>query len=84
MGLGETIGPGVGAALAVVGLLAPLYLSSALAVLSALTIALFLPEERAPAAAHHEQRPPPCASSTAASARSSRSAPRCSRRAARP
>ncbi|MBM4245428.1 MAG: MFS transporter [Deltaproteobacteria bacterium] len=50
MGLGETIGPGVGAALAVVGLLAPLYLSSALAVLSAVTIFFFLPEEE-----HHAQ-----------------------------
>lgn len=54
MGLGETIGPGVGAALAVVGLLAPLYLSSALAVLSAATIGLFLPEEKRHAHAHHE------------------------------
>jgi MFS family permease len=45
MGLGETIGPGVGAALAVVGLLAPLYLSSALAVLSAIAIFFLLPEE---------------------------------------
>ena len=55
MGLGETIGPGVGAALAMVGLLAPLYLSSALAVLSALTIWLFLPEEHAHATAHRER-----------------------------
>lgn len=54
MGLGETIGPGVGAALAVVGLLAPLYLSSALAVLSALTIWLFLPEEHGHVTAHRE------------------------------
>lgn len=55
MGLGETIGPGVGAALAVVGLLAPLYLSSALAVLSAATIWFFLPEEKHHA---HAQRAP--------------------------
>jgi len=55
MGLGETIGPGVGAALAVVGLLAPLYLSAALAVLSALTIWLFLPEEHAHVTAHRER-----------------------------
>jgi MFS family permease len=48
MGLGETIGPGVGAALAVVGLLAPLYFSAGLAVLSALTIWRFLPEQRPP------------------------------------
>ena len=54
MGLGETIGPGVGAALAVVGLLAPLYLSSALAVLSAATIWFFLPEEKHHAHAHRE------------------------------
>jgi MFS family permease len=54
MGLGETIGPGVGAALAVVGLLAPLYLSSGLAVLSALTIWMFLPEEHAHVTAHRE------------------------------
>ncbi len=46
MGLGETVGPGIGAALAFVGLLTPLYLSSALAVVSALTIWNFLPEER--------------------------------------
>jgi MFS family permease len=49
MGLGETVGPGVGAALAVVGLLAPLYFSAGLAVLSALIIWRFLPEERPPA-----------------------------------
>lgn len=55
MGLGETIGPGVGAALAVVGLLAPLYLSSALAVVSALAIALLLPEEGTHGHARHEQ-----------------------------
>lgn len=48
MGLGETIGPGVGAALAAVGLLAPLFFSSALAVLSALTIWRFLPEDGPP------------------------------------
>ena len=48
MGLGETVGPGVGAALAPIGLLAPIYLSAALAVLSALTIWFFLPEEGAP------------------------------------
>jgi MFS family permease len=45
MGLGETVGPGVGAALATVGLLAPIYLSAALAVLSAGTVWRFLPEE---------------------------------------
>jgi MFS family permease len=45
MGLGETVGPGLGAALAVIGLLAPLYLSAGLAVVSALTIRRFLPED---------------------------------------
>ena len=48
MGLGETIGPGIGAALAALHLLAPLYLSAALAVVSALTIWRFLPEEGPP------------------------------------
>jgi MFS family permease len=47
MGVGETLGPGVGALLASLSLLAPLYLSAALAVLSALMIRRFLPEERA-------------------------------------
>jgi len=55
MGLGETIGPGVGAALATVGLLAPLYFSAALAVVSAIAIWQLLPEEgRLPDA---EERP---------------------------
>jgi len=56
MGLGETIGPGVGAALAAVGLLAPLYFSAALAVVSALTIWRFLPEERV--VREHRDAPP--------------------------
>ena len=48
MGLGETVGPGVGAALAPIGLLAPIYLAAALAVVSACTIWRFLPEEGPP------------------------------------
>jgi len=48
MGLGETVGPGVGAGLAAIGLLAPLYLSAALAVLSAVMIWFFLPEHQLP------------------------------------
>jgi MFS family permease len=48
LGLGQTIGPGVGAALAGIGLLAPLYFSSALAVFSAFMIWMFLPEEGPP------------------------------------
>jgi len=48
MGLGETIGPGLGAVLATVGLLAPIYFSAALAALSAWTIWTFLPEEGPP------------------------------------
>lgn len=51
MGVGETLGPGVGALLASVDLLAPLYLSAGLAVLSALLIGRFLPETEPPAAA---------------------------------
>lgn len=46
MGLGETLGPGVGALLAAVDLLAPLYLSAGLAILSALALHRWLPEER--------------------------------------
>ncbi len=57
MGLGETIGPGVGAALAAFDLLAPIYLSAALAVVSALTIWRFLPEEGTPAQSHSEPAP---------------------------
>jgi len=48
MGLGETVGPGLGAALAVIGLLAPVYFSAGLAVVSALTIWYFLPEDGPP------------------------------------
>jgi MFS family permease len=48
MGLGETIGPGLGAALAAVHLLAPIYTSAALAVVSAGAIWRFLPEEGKP------------------------------------
>ena len=46
MGVGETLGPGVGALLATIDLLAPLYLSAVLAVLSALALHRWLPEER--------------------------------------
>jgi MFS family permease len=55
MGLGETVGPGVGAALATIGLLAPLYLSSALAVASAAVIWALLPEEATHATARRER-----------------------------
>src|SRR6185369_9029816 len=55
MGVGETLGPGVGAALATVDLLAPLYLSAGLAVLSAAMIHRYLPEERTPA--EHQDAP---------------------------
>jgi MFS family permease len=48
MGLGETVGPGMGAVLAVVGLLAPIYFSAALAVVSAGMIWLYLPEDGPP------------------------------------
>lgn len=48
LGLGQTIGPGIGAALAVFGLLAPLYFSAGLAVISAFMIWTFLPEEGPP------------------------------------
>jgi len=57
MGLGETIGPGVGAALAVIDLLAPIYFAAALAVVSAITIWQYLPEEKPPV--HHQAVRPP-------------------------
>jgi MFS family permease len=48
LGLGQTIGPGLGALLAVFGLLAPLYFSAGLAVVSAVMIWIFLPEDGPP------------------------------------
>jgi MFS family permease len=48
MGLGETVGPGVGSLLIVFGLGAPLYFASAVAVASAALLARFLPEEASP------------------------------------
>lgn len=57
MGLGETVGPGIGALLAVAGLVTPIYFSAGLAVISALTIWNFLPEEK-PAIVEARQRPP--------------------------
>src|SRR6185369_9898669 len=58
MGVGETLGPGVGAAFAAFSLLVPLYLSAGLAVLSSFMIHRFLPEERPPvaSAAPHARR----------------------------
>ena len=44
MGLGETVGPGLGAALASFGIVTPLYVASGMAVVSAWTIWTFLPE----------------------------------------
>ena len=55
MGLGETVGPGVGAALATVGLTAPIYLAAALAVASAGIVWWRLPEEGTP---HASAAPP--------------------------
>lgn len=46
MGVGETFGPGIGALLAAVDLLAPIYLAAGLAVLSGLALRRWLPEER--------------------------------------
>lgn len=57
MGVGETIGPGLGAALAGFGVVAPIYCSAMLATLSALAIWAFLQEDGPP---HHAsaRRPP--------------------------
>ncbi len=57
MGVGETIGPGIGALLAALDLLAPLYLSAGLAVVSSFMIHRFLPEEGPPV--EHPALPPP-------------------------
>lgn len=46
MGVGETFGPGIGALLAAVDLLAPIYLAAGLAVLSGLALRRWLPEEQ--------------------------------------
>jgi MFS family permease len=46
MGLGETIGPGIGALLSGIDLVAPIYLAAALAVLSAAAIGRWLPEAK--------------------------------------
>ncbi len=56
LGVGETLGPGIGALLATVDLLAPLYLSAALAVISGVMIHRYLPEDHAP---HERHAPPP-------------------------
>jgi MFS family permease len=48
IGVGESIGPALGALLSLVGLLAPLYFSAALAVVSAVAIWRFLPEDGPP------------------------------------
>lgn len=50
-GTGQTLGPAVGAGMASIGLLAPLYFSSGLAILSAAVIWLFLPEPQKPVVA---------------------------------
>lgn len=51
VGLGETLGPAMGAALATVGLVAPIYFSAGLAALSATVIWVRLPEDGPPRAA---------------------------------
>lgn len=55
MGTGQTIGPAVGGGLAVFGMLAPVYFSAVLAVLSAIGIWIFLPEDSPPVTAHRER-----------------------------
>jgi MFS family permease len=57
IGLGETVGPAMGAALATVGLVAPIYFSAALAAVSAMVIWFRLPEHGPPRAA--DAGPPP-------------------------
>lgn len=50
LGLGQTVGPAIGAGLAVLGVLAPIYFCALLAVLSGAMIWFFLPEEAPPLA----------------------------------
>jgi MFS family permease len=57
VGLGETLGPALGAGLATVGLVAPIYCSAGLAAVSAATIWFRLPEDGPPRAAG--AAPPP-------------------------
>src|SRR5262245_33650857 len=57
IGLGETLGPAMGAILAAVGLVAPIYFSASLAVLSAAVIWFRLPEHGPPRAI--DAAPPP-------------------------
>lgn len=53
MGTGQTVGPAVSGALAVFGMLAPVYFAAILAVISAISIWFFLPEDGPPAANSH-------------------------------
>lgn len=48
MGLGQTLGPAIGAGLAVLGVIAPIYFCAVLAVMSGAVIWFFLPEDRPP------------------------------------
>ncbi|HTW36262.1 MAG TPA: MFS transporter [Rhizomicrobium sp.] len=57
-GLGTTIGPGIGSALVVFGLLAPYYFTAAAAVASAAAIWYFLPERTAPRMRLERQKQP--------------------------
>jgi len=57
MGMGETVGPGIGAVLAAIDLLAPIYFAAGLAVVSGLTIWRYLPEDGPPISTPAE-RPP--------------------------
>lgn len=55
-GLGTTIGPGIGSALVILGLLAPFYFVAVAAAASAAAVWFFLPERTAPTIRH--ERPP--------------------------
>ena len=55
-GLGTTIGPGIGSALVVFGLLVPFYFTAAAAMLSAIAIWQFLPERTRPRLRHIKKK----------------------------
>jgi MFS family permease len=57
-GIGLVIGPGIGAALSHIGLLAPVYFSAGFAVLNAIFVWLKLPEPKKHHAHHEEQKLP--------------------------
>ncbi|HYD48254.1 MAG TPA: MFS transporter, partial [Terriglobales bacterium] len=55
IGVGQMVGPAIGGGVALVGMLAPIYLAAALAVASAISIWFFLPEHEPPSGQQRAQ-----------------------------